>query len=287
MSLTQNTTRRGRRSSTYHAFLEGEAEQRPNLTIITGAHATRVILEGAGRTADRDGRRVSHRGRRDRAAHAGKEVILSAGAIGSPHLLLLSGIGPRAGTGSGRRSLPGLDQPHVGKHLKDHLMCPLFFPAPGVGVSMNEIALSMGPAALRGPAGRCQPIPPTTRTLPAELQAMKQEAERRIAEWETTGRGLAASSLVDAVVFCLDRAGRSHSHDAQIICFLTGGNEDLIGKCLNIDTSRYFDDAAKRLAPDAESMSTAGQSGVAAQRGRDRSAKRRSRRSSGHPHELL
>ena len=43
-SLTQHSMRRGRRSSTYHAFLEGEAEHRPNLTIITKAHATRVVF---------------------------------------------------------------------------------------------------------------------------------------------------------------------------------------------------------------------------------------------------
>ena len=46
VSLLQTNTRQGKRSSTYRAFLEGEAERRPNLTIITGAQATRVILEG-------------------------------------------------------------------------------------------------------------------------------------------------------------------------------------------------------------------------------------------------
>ena len=65
-------------------------------------------------------------------------MILSAGAVGSPHLLLLSGIGPR-------RELEAIgvpclvDSPHVGKHLKDHIQVPLFFPAPGVGVSMGEV----------------------------------------------------------------------------------------------------------------------------------------------------
>ena len=47
-SLTQYTTRDGRRSSTYQAFLAGEPEQRPNLKIITGAPATRVLLDTAG-----------------------------------------------------------------------------------------------------------------------------------------------------------------------------------------------------------------------------------------------
>src|SRR5271167_2996313 len=45
VSLTQYTTRDGRRSSTYQAFLAGEPEQRSNLTIITGAQATRALLD--------------------------------------------------------------------------------------------------------------------------------------------------------------------------------------------------------------------------------------------------
>ena len=46
VSLLQTTTRDGKRSSTYHAFLEGDVEQRPNLEVICGAHVTRVVLEG-------------------------------------------------------------------------------------------------------------------------------------------------------------------------------------------------------------------------------------------------
>ena len=62
----QTTTRRGKRSSTYHAFLEGEAERRPNLD----DHHRRAGDAGGtrrrGRTADRQGRRISHRRGRDR-----------------------------------------------------------------------------------------------------------------------------------------------------------------------------------------------------------------------------
>ena len=47
VSLLQTSTRQGKRSSTYRAFLEGDAERRPNLTIITGAQATRVLLDGS------------------------------------------------------------------------------------------------------------------------------------------------------------------------------------------------------------------------------------------------
>ena len=116
VSLTQYTTRRGRRSSTYHAFLEGGVEQRRNLTIITGAQATRLIVEGAPGPLTATGVGIARR-RATQAVHATKEVILSAGAMGSPHLLLLSGIGPRAELEAvGVPCL--LDQPHVGKHLR-------------------------------------------------------------------------------------------------------------------------------------------------------------------------
>src|SRR5438093_1442138 len=186
VSLLQTTTRKGKRTSTYRAFLEGEPERRPNLRIITGAQAVRVILEGpAGRIVAKG---VEYRLATAEAgvALASKEVILSAGAVGSPHLLLLSGIGPRRELDTaGVRCL--VDSPHVGKHLKDHLHVPLFFPAPGVGVPMLEIAISTGPAALRHPAGPLPADPRDDEKMPANLQALKREAERRLAEWETTG----------------------------------------------------------------------------------------------------
>lgn len=252
-SLAQTSTRRGKRSSTYHAFLEGEPENRNNLTIITGAQATRVLFaDDAGQLT---AKAVEYRNAVGvtETAHARKEVILSAGAIGSPQLLLLSGIGPRQdleAVGVNCR----LDQPHVGKHLKDHLMVPLYFPAPGVGVTVNDIGLSMGPAALRLPGGPLPSDPADDANLPPALLAVKQEAEQRLAEWETTGHGLASSSLADAVVFCSTGLGDPHSHDTEIICSVTGGNDALVRSCLNIDTARFFDDPDKRLAPDAEAI---------------------------------
>ena len=249
VSLSQTTTRGGRRSSTYQAFLAGEPENRPNLTIITGAEATRVILEGERATG------VEYRTTSGETAiaHAGKEVILSAGAVGSPQLLLLSGVGPRQELeAAGVRCL--IDAPHVGKHLKDHLMCALIYPAPGIGVPMSEVALPMGPDALRAPAGPLPADPADDANLSPELRALKDEAAMRLTEWQETGRGLAASSLVDAVVFCSTGLGDLHSHDTEIMCFVTGGNDELLRKILNIDTARYFDDVSQRLAPDAENL---------------------------------
>ena len=251
-SLFQTTTRLGKRSSTYHAFLEGAAEQRPNLTVITGAHATRLILE-------HENGKIIARGVEYRtepgdihAAHAGKEVILSAGAIGSPHLLMLSGIGPRVELEAVGVSCV-VESPGVGKHLKDHLHVPMYFPAPGVGVALNEVGVSLGPSVLRGPGGPLPADPAEDSNLPAELQALKSEAERRITEWATTGNGLVSSLLYDAVVFSSTGLGDPHTHDSQIACFVSAGGE-LLGKYLNIDLSMFFDDPAKRLAPETEAV---------------------------------
>src|SRR5437660_2478138 len=133
VSLTQYTMRDGRRSSTYQAFLAGEPEQRPNLTIITGAPATRVLLDAAAddQPDGQPGGQMVATGVEYRTTagetvrvHAVKEVILSAGAIGSPHLLMLSGIGPRRELEAAGVSCL-VDMPQVGKNLQDHLMCPL------------------------------------------------------------------------------------------------------------------------------------------------------------------
>lgn len=252
-SLTQFTTRDGRRSSTYAAFLAGEPEQRPNLTIITGAQATRVLLEGEGAQTIATGVEYRTAAGEVAAVHAAKEVILSAGAIGSPQLLLLSGIGPRQELEAAGVACR-IDAPDVGKHLQDHAMCPLIYPAPGLGVAMNELALAMGPDALRGPAGPLPADPADDANLPPDLRELKESAEQRLAEWQASGRGLGASSLADAAVFCSSGFGDAGRHDIEIICFLTSGNEDFQRTLLNIDTARFFEDAAKQVADDAENL---------------------------------
>ena len=252
-SLTQFSTRGGRRSSTYAAFLAGEAEARPNLTIITGAQATRVLLSESAAGPVATGVEYRNAVGETCTVEAGREVILSAGAIGSPQLLLLSGIGPRPELEAvGVRCL--VDAPHVGKHLKDHTMCPLFYPAPGVGLAMSEAALAMGPDALRAPNGPLPADPKDDAQLSPELAALKAEAERRFAEWQATGSGLGASSLTDACAFFSTGLGEHHSHDVEIICFMTGTNEEFQRVIMNLDTARFFDDAATRLAPDAENI---------------------------------
>ena len=109
----QVTQREGRRWSAADAYLR-PAMSRPNLTVHTDALVTGIIIE-AGRAS---GVRYLRRGMEE-VARADGEVILSAGAIGSPHLLLLSGVGPAEQLiEHGIRVVA--DSPGVGANLSDH-----------------------------------------------------------------------------------------------------------------------------------------------------------------------
>ncbi len=108
------TVWRGRRWSAANAYLK-PARQRPNLEIRTGAFTTRILTEGkraAGVEYDKGDKRTRVRARR--------EVIVSAGSINSPKLLLLSGIGDDA-----QLAEHGIEPVHhlpgVGRNLQDHL----------------------------------------------------------------------------------------------------------------------------------------------------------------------
>jgi choline dehydrogenase len=253
VSLLQTTTRDGKRSSTYHAFLEGEAEQRPNLEIICNAQVTRVVLEGEPGSLRATGVEYRTEGGQTEVATATKEIVLSAGAVGSPHILMLSGVGPRAELEAAGVEC-ARDAPDVGKHLKDHLQVGLVYTAPGTGISMTQMGLSMGPDALRAPAGPLPADPADDADLPEELAAIKAEAERRITEWATTGHGLVSSSLYEACAWYSTGLGDDHTHDAQIGFFICGYNDDIWRTCLKVDPATYFDDPAVRLAADAESV---------------------------------
>jgi choline dehydrogenase len=106
---------RGRRDSTASAFLSPVKSQRPNLHIETGAHAQRLLLEG--RRAVGVG--YSQRGQ-PRQARARREIILCGGALHSPQLLQLSGIGPAELLA--QLGIPLLHElPGVGENLQEHL----------------------------------------------------------------------------------------------------------------------------------------------------------------------
>jgi choline dehydrogenase len=104
----------GQRMSAARAFLR-PALKRPNVRLFTHALATRILLDGS-RAA---GVEIEQRGER-LTLLAGKETVLAAGAINSPQLLQLSGIGPAAHLAS-LGITPAADLPAVGNHLQDHL----------------------------------------------------------------------------------------------------------------------------------------------------------------------
>jgi choline dehydrogenase len=121
----QVTQRRGRRWSAADAYLR-PAEQRPNLTIQTNALVTKVIIDNhraIGVQVLRNGQLTTER--------VNAEVILSGGAINSPQLLMLSGVGPADHlTSMGIDTI--VDSPGVGANLSDHPVVPVVWTTPNV-----------------------------------------------------------------------------------------------------------------------------------------------------------
>jgi choline dehydrogenase len=114
----QTTIRDGKRCSTAVGYLH-PAMKRPNLQVVTHAHTQKVLFDGTRATGvafRRDGR--------DNVARARREVILCAGAIGSPQILMLSGVGPHAHLQE--MGIPVVHHlPGVGQSLQDHYSAPI------------------------------------------------------------------------------------------------------------------------------------------------------------------
>lgn len=114
IGLYQNTMKDGFRMSAARAYLH-PVKRRPNLHIETHAHATRLLFDGS-----RASGVEYQQGEQRHVAMAAREIIVSAGAVNSPQLLQLSGVGPASLLGA-----HGIDVVHdasgVGQHLQDHL----------------------------------------------------------------------------------------------------------------------------------------------------------------------
>ena len=167
----ERTTHNGRRWSTSMAYLR-PAMARPNLTVITGALVQEIVLEGGRAT----GVRYGHEGQ-SQLAQADHEVILCGGAINSPQILQLSGIGaPDVLEAAGitvKHALPG-----VGENLNDHPDLVLQYRAKGKN--------TLYPVT-RGP-----------RAIAAGLR------------WFANQTGPAASNHFEAGAFIRSRAGVEH-----------------------------------------------------------------------------
>ncbi|MFJ7750932.1 GMC family oxidoreductase [Arthrobacter sp. NPDC097144] len=137
-SKMQLNIRDGKRFNTWHAYLRPVADN-PNLTLLTGATVRRLLIED-GAVAGIE----FEQGGEVKTLHA-DETLLAGGAIGSPEILLRSGIGPAEELRAAGIE-PVLDLPGVGKNLQDHLLSPVIFtttakPVPDCEVGAAETHL--------------------------------------------------------------------------------------------------------------------------------------------------
>lgn len=137
VSQEQVTIRDGRRVNTWMAYAQPVADR---LTVITDREVHSVIVEDGRATGVRLGEGA------DAEEVRADEVVLAAGAIGSPVILLRSGIGPAEELSA--LGIPVvLDAPSVGRNLHDHLLSPVIFtttreiapPSPGVSVTQTHL----------------------------------------------------------------------------------------------------------------------------------------------------
>ena len=139
--------RRGERWNTARGFLR-PVLGRPNLTVLSGVTVTDVVLEGApGERQRACGVTVRRADGRVETIRAAREVVLAAGAVGSPALLQRSGIGPEAVLAAAgvavRHRLDG-----VGEHLQDHLQLRTVFRVQGVKTLNEQANRWLGKAAM-------------------------------------------------------------------------------------------------------------------------------------------
>jgi choline dehydrogenase len=131
----QLTARNGRRCSSAVGYLR-PARRRPNLKIVTGALATRVLFSGRRAVG------VEYRqGSTTHTAHANAEVILAGGAFNSPQLLQLSGLGPAELLRAHNIDVIA-DMPGVGNDLQDHLQVRMLYRCTEP-ITMNDVINSL------------------------------------------------------------------------------------------------------------------------------------------------
>jgi choline dehydrogenase len=119
--LNQFTQKDGSRMSTNRAFISPFRNKRKNLKVVTNIRVTNILIYPNNKTAYgveyawEKGRQIKGK------VYANKEVIVSAGAIKSPHLLMLSGIGPQSTLDS--VGIEVIEDLQVGQNLQDHIAC--------------------------------------------------------------------------------------------------------------------------------------------------------------------
>jgi choline dehydrogenase-like flavoprotein len=137
--LLEVTQKNGLRMSSARAFLK-PALTRPNLKLETGVLCERVLFDGR--------RAIGVQYRQNgtsKVVHARGEVLLAAGSLGSPHLLLLSGVGPQAHLANHGINIV-IDRPGVGENFHDHLQFPQRYAIDGGGTLNDRYHSPLGRA---------------------------------------------------------------------------------------------------------------------------------------------
>ncbi|MEC4590065.1 MULTISPECIES: GMC family oxidoreductase [Nitrospirillum] len=211
-SLSEVTVdRRGRRSSAARAYLR-PALKRPNLRLISGAQVTRVLFQGRRAVG------VEYRG--EGAAHqarARRDVILAGGAYNSPHLLMLSGVGPGAQLHEHGIGVV-VDSPGVGANLSEHPIVYMDFATSGdtflKQLRLDRAALSVLRWALLGTgpfASQITSCAALLRTLPElerpDIQLMVMPVRLDAKIW-TPGLGKRLQDMFSIMVIQLHPESR-------------------------------------------------------------------------------
>ncbi|TDL26596.1 GMC oxidoreductase [Rickenella mellea] len=169
---------KGQRVSTEAAYLTPAVLSRPNLKVATHAHVTKMLVEDV-LDGDKKVKRAvgvefcEKKGGVRYRVKARREVVLSAGAVHTPHILLLSGIGPAAHLAAHNIPLTH-DLPGVGQHLMDHAVVNVIYQVQP-GLSLNWL-----------------------RSL-SFVDKMRQIAA--LLQWKTSGTGPLTSNIAEAAAF--------------------------------------------------------------------------------------
>lgn len=133
VGLVHATQRRGMRVSAAEAYIYPVLKSRPNLTVVTDASVSRVVFDGTAAI----GVAVLDGEGRERIVRADREVVLSAGAVATPHLLVSSGIGSAEAVATLGRPLIAAS-PGVGENLQDHVEVALVRRVTGTTVNQQS-----------------------------------------------------------------------------------------------------------------------------------------------------
>jgi choline dehydrogenase len=190
----QVTQKGGRRWSAADAYLHPVAD-RPNLTVLTDSLATAVVIEGGRAT----GVRYLRRGVEEEAA-ARAEIVVCCGAVGSPQLLMLSGIGPA-------------------DHLHEHNI-PVFADSPGVGGNLSD-----------------HPVVTAMWSAPRSRGLWEKVGPTSLARWQMTHSGPMTTNIAEAGGFSRTDPGLPAPDiqwHALPVPYLNGGLTDPASRALSV-----------------------------------------------------